>query len=314
MNEIYQYDPLKTKKLIAHGSLFKELIELHEIEKLPRVMLFTGKKGIGKFTLVNHFLNYVFTKATKHPYSFKKKELDSSSIFYNSLLNGSSQNVIFFNRENKQNVKIDDIRNLKSQLSKSSLVDRERFIIIDEVEFLNVNCVNALLKILEEPSSNNYFILISNEQKKILDTLLSRCSKTKVYLSSIDKNNIIDHLTTLYDIEISSTFNTPDVTPGLFLRYNEILQRNKIDSQDNIFSKINKLLYVYKKNKDKTVINLCNLLVEQHFYQLAINNNNRVNLLVNLKISILKNINDFVEYNLNINSVINTIENKLNNG
>ena len=40
-----------------------------------------------------------------------------------------------------------------------------------------------LLKILEEPSPNTYFILINNN-KKVLPTLLSRCINFKISLSN----------------------------------------------------------------------------------------------------------------------------------
>ena len=38
-----------------------------------------------------------------------------------------------------------------------------RFIVIDEVEFLNENSANALLKTLEEPGTNNFFFFFNNQ-------------------------------------------------------------------------------------------------------------------------------------------------------
>ena len=60
----------------------------------------------------------------------------------------------------KEAVKIEDIRNLKKKILKSSLLDKDRFIIFDDIELLNINSLNALLKIIEEPSEKNYFILM----------------------------------------------------------------------------------------------------------------------------------------------------------
>ena len=54
--------------------------------------------------------------------------------------------------------------------------------LIDNIETLNINSINALLKILEEPNENINFILISNN-KKILPTLTSRCINFKLSLS-----------------------------------------------------------------------------------------------------------------------------------
>ena len=47
-------------------------------------------------------------------------------------------------------------------------------------ELLNISSVNALLKFLEEPSKNTYFILIHNH-KDIPNTLRSRCLEFKIF-------------------------------------------------------------------------------------------------------------------------------------
>ena len=46
----------------------KNIIDLHKISKLPKVLMLSGEKGIGKFTLVFHFLAYHFDKTN---YDFK---------------------------------------------------------------------------------------------------------------------------------------------------------------------------------------------------------------------------------------------------
>ena len=79
------------------------------------------------------------------------------------------------------------------KLNKSSLNNKPRFVLIDNIEFLNLNSVNALLKVLEEPSSNIYFILINNN-KKILPTLLSRCINFKISLSNEENLKIAARL------------------------------------------------------------------------------------------------------------------------
>jgi DNA polymerase-3 subunit delta' len=73
----------------------------------------------------------------------------------------------------KKSIDINQIRNLILNLNKSSFNTKPRLVLIDNIELLNINSVNALLKIVEEPNENIYFILINN--KKILPTLKSRC-------------------------------------------------------------------------------------------------------------------------------------------
>ena len=55
--------------------------------------------------------------------------------------------------------------------NKSSFNSLAKFILIDNVEKLNKNSVNALLKLIEEPNDNVFFILIHNSNRKILETL-----------------------------------------------------------------------------------------------------------------------------------------------
>ena len=50
-------NPLNTKQLIGLDAQFDNLLKLYNSKKFPKVMLISGKKGLGKFTLVNHFLN-----------------------------------------------------------------------------------------------------------------------------------------------------------------------------------------------------------------------------------------------------------------
>ena len=54
-------DPINSTKLISMDYFLNEMIELYRLNRFPKVLLLNGKKGIGKFTLVLHFINYIFT-------------------------------------------------------------------------------------------------------------------------------------------------------------------------------------------------------------------------------------------------------------
>ena len=60
----------------------------------------------------------------------------------------------------EDNIKIDQVRNLLIFLHKSTYTKDLKIVFIDNAEFLNVNSSNALLKSLEEPSSNTFFFII----------------------------------------------------------------------------------------------------------------------------------------------------------
>ena len=299
-------------KLVGLDPYFDEMVKLFDVKKFPKVLILNGKKGIGKFTLILHFINYIYSKKETTPYNIKDKVINPDSIFYNSFLNNTSQDIIFIHAEENKNIKIDDIRLLKSTLSNSSLSNNPRFTIIDEVEFLNTNSANALLKTLEEPSDNNFFLLIHNQQADLLETISSRCLKNNIFLNSTQRNNIINYLTEERGIKNLIDTNN-DLSPGLFLKFNKIYIKYKINKDDNISIKLNTLISGYKKDKDKTLISLAYFLIDCSFFQKIKTNKNNIEYLLNTKSSIINIINEFVQFNLNINSVLNSIKINLKN-
>jgi len=304
--------PLKTLKLISLDKYLVEMIDLYESNCFPKVLLLNGKKGIGKFTLIFHFLNYIYTKQDKNSYDLTEKLVNINSNFYKSILNQTCNDVVFFQAEEGMNIKIHDVRNLKSVLSRSSLSANPRFTIIDEVEFLNVNSANALLKTLEEPSVNNYFILINNQQTDLIDTISSRCIKHYIHLNADQQNKVIDYFIKNKILD-TSIINLNDLTPGLLLKYTELCIKYKIKNNDNILLNLNKLLNAYKKDKDKSLINLLVFFIDQFFYYQTKRNINKIDILLNIKFTIIHKINDFIVYNLNIRSVLDSIELTLKN-
>jgi DNA polymerase-3 subunit delta' len=312
MLEVKNLKKLYSTKLVGLESYFDEMVKLYEIKKFPKVLLLNGKKGLGKFTLVMHFINYIYSRNETISYNLKDKTINTNSLFYNLFLNKTTQDVIFIQAEENKNIKIEEIRSLKSTLSNSSLSSNYRFTIIDEVEFLNQNSINALLKTLEEPSDNNFFILINNQQAKLIDTISSRCLKNNIFLNSTQRTEAINYLVKDRKIESLINFNN-NLTPGLFLKFNEIFLKYKISEDDPLFIKLNSLINGYKKDKDKSLINLAFFLIDDLFFQKIKTNKNDINFLLETKSSIIKNINDFVQLNLNINSILNIIEIKLKN-
>jgi DNA polymerase-3 subunit delta' len=298
-------------KLISLDKYLIEMIKLYESSSLPKVFLLNGSKGIGKFTLVFHFLNYIFSKNEQDSYNIKDKIINTNSNFYKSILKLNCSDVIFLQAEEGKNIKIDNIRDLKDILSRSTLSSNSRFIIIDEVEFLNSNSANALLKTLEEPTENNYFILINNQQADLIPTIASRCIKNNIFLNTSEKQAIKRYL--FEKKKISLLIDDENLTPGLLLKYNELFIEHDIDINDNISLKLNKILNAYKKNKNKTLISMSLFLIDQFFFKLVKDNTNEVDALLDLKLIVCNKINDFITYNLNINSVLATIDLKLKN-
>ncbi len=118
--------------------------------------MLSGLKGTGKSTLINHFLFSIFDSQN---YNRSKNTLSDTSIFYKKFRDSIFQNILYVKGSYYKSLKVEDIRNLKSVIQQSSMIDSDRFIVLDDIELFNANSLNALLKIIEEPSKKNYFIL-----------------------------------------------------------------------------------------------------------------------------------------------------------
>ena len=309
-NKLYK-EPKNSLTLFELDDHLNFLSELYLSNKLPKVLMLSGKKGIGKSTLVNHFLNFVYDK---EKYNFKNKNINKDSYFNKQYTNNLFSNIIYLSANNFKNIKVEDIRNLKSQLLKTTILDKERFIVLDDIELFNINSLNALLKIIEEPSKNNYFILINNKTKSLIETIHSRSLELKILLTNKKRLKIIKKLIDQNQIEVLIDYATIDLTPGTFICFNDLLEVNEIKFEDDFLKNIEKILNLYKKNKDINLINLALLTTDFYFKSLKENKNSSLDTIIHQKSFVINNLNKFVTYNLNQQSLINALNDELYNG
>lgn len=57
-----------------------------------------------------------------------------------------------------------------------------RVVVVDPADALNLAAANALLKVLEEPPLNTVFVLVSDQPRRLLPTVRSRCTRIDVGL------------------------------------------------------------------------------------------------------------------------------------
>ena len=183
-------NPAKQTTLYGHHFEFCNFIGLYKNKKLPNKILLSGEKGIGKSTLAYHLINCILSFDEEHSYDKKNFTINPENKTFKLILNKSNPNFISIDiEEDKKSIDINQIRNLILNLSKSSFNTKPRLVLIDNIELLNINSVNALLKIVEEPNDNIFFILINNN-KKILPTLKSRCLNYNINLKSEESFDI----------------------------------------------------------------------------------------------------------------------------
>lgn len=289
---------------------FNFLKELFKKKKLPKVLMLSGKKGSGKSTLVNHLMYNIYDNEN---YDEKACEYKKNTVFMNQFINNIYANIIYLSGSNFKNIRVEDIRILKAKILQTNISDKPRFIILDDVELFNNNSLNALLKIIEEPTKNNYFLLINNKTKPLLKTIKSRCLEIKIILNEKKRINIVESLIKNYQINLILNPTTSHLSPGNFLKFNYIFDENKISPDGDFLSNLKILLNLYKKHKEPVFINIILFLTDNYFNKLINNNSFTNNKIIEYKNFVFENINKFFLYNLNPNSLLNVIDNKINN-
>ena len=310
MNFIDLFNPRKTLKLFGLENEFDFLKNLLLKEKLPKVLLLSGKKGSGKYTLINHLMLFFFDRKN---YDSNSRQIIDKNFTYLQLVENIFPNIIYLNGSDYKNAKIENIRELKNQLIKSSLSDKKRFVILDDVECFNNNSLNALLKIIEEPSEKNYFILINNNSKPILETIKSRCLEVKIILSNKDKEKIKTSLLDYFDQTLILNNNSLDISPGNFLKFNYIIMKQDIHLEEGYIVNLSVILDLFKKEKDINYRDLLLFLTEYYFNSIKSKKMTNYHDLIEKRSYIIKSINDFFLYNMNQKTLINSIESKLLN-
>ncbi len=135
-------------------------------QKIHHSWIFHGPKGSGKSMFLDYFFKKIYDKKNYAQFVYE--------------INGDDNLAL-----------IDDVRKIINQsFLTNSINNSKTFLVIKNLELLNINSKNALLKTIEEPPNNTILILITHNFKLIPKTIKSRCIKIKFnpYKSIIYKN------------------------------------------------------------------------------------------------------------------------------
>lgn len=78
------------------------------------------------------------------------------------------------------NIPVEEIRTFISNISFKPFESKYKVVLLWLPEIMNASSSNAFLKILEEPTPNTHFLLVCNNPKKLLPTILSRVQPIQV--------------------------------------------------------------------------------------------------------------------------------------
>ena len=306
--------PSNNSTLIGYNEIFLNLKNLYDKNLLPNKIIFSGNSGIGKSTFAYHLANYIFSKSEDNKYDTKENLILQKNRSYNLILNNSHPNFFLIsNDDDKKNIQISKIREMISFTNKSSFNGDNKIILIDNVEFLNVNSINALLKVIEEPNDKIFFFLIHNSKTKILDTLNSRCIKFNFYLKNEDKLKIINKISNsdFYN-DLNNDFKNNYNSPGDIISLYNFFKNNNIDLKVSIDDFLKLIIEKRLYKKDLFIKDKLSFFIELYFNKKLIYFKSKDKIYYLYKYFLVK-IHECNKYNLDIENILIELNGRLLN-
>jgi DNA polymerase-3 subunit gamma/tau len=177
----YRPNNLDELDLVDVSGSLKKIVSKNSI---PHAFLFAGPKGTGKTSAARIMAKILNCEDLKGSEPCNKCKQCLAIDKCNSL------DVIEMDAASHRG--IDDVRILRDAVKLSPSSAKNKVYIIDEVHMLTTEAENALLKTLEEPPSNVYFILATTNPEKLIDTIRSRT--TLIPFKKASKEEIVRSL------------------------------------------------------------------------------------------------------------------------
>jgi len=148
---------------------------------------------------------------------------------------------------------VDQTTEIFQKIALKSFEGGYKIMIIWCADKMNVETSNKLLKLLEEPTDNTVFILITENESNILQTIISRCQIVR--FKPIAPENIISQLTQNFQVDRNVAIKLAHQSQG---NYNWIVKKlNHLDEDEHLFDalfvKWVRYAYGVVKRKDYTI-------------------------------------------------------------
>jgi len=218
---------------------FENLISKKECH---HAYLFIGHVDLGIFRVVREIALQIITEGLDNTYRQKMIQQFNKGVYPDLYI--LKREINEKTKKVNQNISIEQVRELKDKVLHKSFLNLPKIIIIKEVERLNKDSANALLKILEEPPANTYFFLLTDNLDGLLETISSRCQSIRFYQQPINK--VRDYLLEEYKLDSALATNLAHLSAGLVERAIDYVEDNEkyksdieyIDQILNLFDEI----------------------------------------------------------------------------
>ncbi len=305
---------MQFKNIIGQQQIKQQLIRTFNENRLSHAQLFTGPSGLGKLGMAIAFAQYIscsnktqndscgncssckkysklihpdlhfvfpvvsgkgFTKpVSDHFIDLWRQQLEQSPYFslndwYEKLGVDNAQGMIFADESNE----------IIRKLSLKSYEGGYKVMLIWLPEKMNEYCANKLLKIIEEPLGKSLFLMVSEEPKKILKTILSRTQM--IQFQPIDKDSLFQAIKENSDLDKTEAENIIRLSAGSYRKAKKLLEKMDENAENfDYFTSLMRHCYSRKINdimacteelsgigreRQKNFLNYCSRLIRENF-------------------------------------------------
>ena len=169
--------PRLTRVLKGHAKPQADFLAALNSARMPHAWLLAGPKGVGKASFAYLAARLVLSGAAASAMSTVPESDDAHLVE-----EGAHPDLFVLKREYnpktqkfRGDIPVDAARDLKQSFNLSAGRSGWRVAIIDSIDDMNKNGVNALLKLIEEPPEKCLFLIVCHNPGRVLDTIRSRC-------------------------------------------------------------------------------------------------------------------------------------------
>lgn len=247
-------------EIIGQEHIKKHLQTSAENGRIPHAQLFVGKEGSGTLPMAIAYAQFLLCNSSEnneacnikcnklqHPdlhFAFPVTTNDSvkkhpvSNLFlenwrtfiaekpYGSLFSWLQHIGV----ENKQGIiGVDEAQDIVKKLTLKSYEGGFKVMIIWMAEKMNIAAANKLLKLIEEPPKDTVFILITEDEEQIINTIKSRCQA--LYFPVLSEENIVSTLISKEQVEENEAIRIAHQANGNYNKALQLLNENSNDLQ-----------------------------------------------------------------------------------
>lgn len=233
---------------------------------LSHAYLFDLNQNIYALDMVMSFVKLIFSKGREENQNLYKRIDDGN---YQEL------KIIY---PDGQFIKKEQLDELQKNFSTKAIESDTKVYIIHNAEKLNQSAANSLLKFLEEPSAGIVAILLTNNSKQVLNTIVSRCQILKFSNNNLEEfirfKNIKSKIT-VHKISFT-VFNKVEITDEIEKFVNSVVEFWNLFENNGLKTIIYEKQYfldIFKEKEDISNFIKCSILLYRDILNYKLNRN-----------------------------------------